>query len=367
MRRHLRFVGLLGLVALGAAACRPTNAFTQLGAASGPYAADVGGQYLSTSGLMHEIAELRQSPVLIKDISSTTPVTGTGVGSVSVGFADLVLGQEIAYKEVSEELARLGVPVSSAAEHLASAETEQNYGGSQVFGELPIAYQHVLIGRTADLLTLERAFADRIGASAAQHYYQAHLSAYREACVDVWVASSKSAAATTRSELDAQSSGSSAKSAAVGVTRTSTSTTTKASSTTSTTPKASSTTTKPPAPEDLGCHPLGDYSGQLAALGKVVAAIPTGEVSRPLKVEGHWIVARVTSRKTSSFSSVESTIRSDLSRSRLLDALDRIPVEVNPRFGHWVAKTERVVGPSGPTSADLPGSDPAALLGSSGS
>jgi hypothetical protein len=90
-------------------------------------------------------------------------------------------------------------------------------------------------------------------------------------------------------------------------------------------------------------------------------------VSRPLKVEGHWIVARVISRKTSPFSSEESTIRSQLSRSSLLRALEGIPVEVNPRFGHWVAKTERVVGPTAPTSADLPGSNPAALLGSSGS
>jgi len=350
VRRHLRIVAALGLLALGAAACRPTNAFTELGAASSPYAAEVGGQYLSTSGLMREVADLRESPVLMKDISSTTPVAGTGIDSVDIRFVDLVLGQEIAYKEVSEELHRLGVPVSSTAQRLAESETASNYGGSQVFGELPLAYQHVLIGRTADLLTLERAFAKRVTPSAARSYYQAHLSSYREVCVDVWVASSKSAAAKTRSELEASSSTAAAKSAAVGVTR-----------------AGSTAFAKPPAPEDLGCHPLGDYSGQLAQLGKVVSSLGTGVLSHPLEVEGHWVVAKVTARRTSPFSSEESTIRSDLSRTQLLDALQRIPVEVSPRFGHWVAKSEQVIPPSGPSASELPGSDPAALLGGSSS
>ena len=299
-----------------------------------PYAATVAGDRLSQGDLEDELKFLSENEKFVERVeaSGQIKVRGSGKGTLTPEFVAAVLTQEIVAELVSDEVMKRKLKVDDPALKAAKATVENSYGGKAIFDAFPSRYETVLVRRAAN----ENALSKALPAIDVRNVYEENKALFETfACVSHILVADKAKAddlagrigrgedfaALARVE-STDNQGDEGGSAAKG--------------------------------GDLGCQ---DPSGYVAEFAQAVGSQPVGVVGAPVQTQFGYHLIKVTARPPT-FEQVEDEIRqqveqqgSDAALSNWLKtAVDKVSIEVNPRYGKFSKDPFGVVAPKSGSS-----------------
>lgn len=332
-RRILRLIAGLFLAGLAGAACVPVT----------PYAAIVNGTVITTKALNAELEAIAGNHAYLSEIQSgqqQIKVLGAGSHSFDSAFVADILGRQISYQIISQEVKRRHLSVSASDERLARSDVEASLGGSAVFEAFPPGYRSSLVQHSAELTALESSLSGIAVDNAALHaYYGSHLSDFAQSCVSVIVVSSQAEAAALAAQIKAGASFS------------------QVASTNSLDPTTRANGGR------LACALPSTFTQDLGpAIGAAISALPVGQVSQPVSSQFGWLLLEVTAKQPLPFNQVTPEIRSTLLSGvsgKLLAVVDKLVrgahIDVNPRYGHMsiTAAGAGLIPPPAPPARDL--------------
>lgn len=355
MRRLVAIVVLLALSA-GAAACTTS-----------PAAATVDGTAIGKDTLNTQLTTIASSVdaqcVFAAEFAPTAPVHGAGTGTVSSAVAAAELDNLVLERLLGDYLARHHRALTAADVAAAHTDLAVDVNNSLVSDEqsgavppacaslsanpvtnLPSAYA-ADVSRFLALQEQFRALVGHVDISTAgvARYYQAHPSDFREACLQLVVADTQSAAQTIHAAI---AGGQSFTVAASG--------------------SGANTQITPPGGQ-LACQlptVITDTFGS-GDSGLIYAASP-GQLLAPMSWvdprtgSTYWLVVRVSKSTQAPLSQVSSDIRQQLlshtdtaAATALSSLVRRANVHVDPRYGRWTATTSGLRPPVPPPSRDV--------------
>lgn len=338
MKRLSLFLTVLAL-AIGAVACGD-------GSSGGP-AATVNGTEISQKTLVDELEAIAANASYASQVesSSGTKVHGSSGDSFDPTFVALVLGRQIAFQLVGDEVVKRKLPITADVRDAARTDLYNQMGnqdpakGKTVFEAFPKAYQDQLLGWNADVLTLQAALADQPPATDAseQKYYDDHVADFVQVCAAHILVDTADKASALKAQLDAGADFATLAAA------------------------NSSDTGSAPKGGDLGCAGKGSYVKEFedAAL-----AAPIGQVVGPVQTQFGFHLIKVSSRDTPPFDQVKDQVvkaMSDAVSSAFSDyfkqAISAAKVTVNAKYGTWDEATGQVTPPasSASTTTTVPG------------
>jgi len=217
--------------------------------------------------------------------------------------------------------------------------------GKALLATLPQAYQDTMLTRDADVLVLTAALADQpcVSADAAKAYYDAHPTAFDQACLSIIVLSDPTTADAVLAQL-------------------------RGGADFATVAKASSAdATSAAAGGDVGCVAKSAIPAQLDDAAFKTAI---GQVADPVLTTQGTFIIKVNDRKTPAYADIESKAE-ELAASTAgqalnqwyNDAIKAATVTVDARYGTWDPTTGRITPPvSATTTTVAPSSDAGASI-----
>ena len=308
----------------------------------GSYAARVNGTTISQSSLESEMRDIAANEKYLQQVEAKIQVRGSGAGTFDAAFTGQVLGRQIQYVLVDQEVARRKLKITDADLKAARDEVAQQAGGADILNAFPKDYQDELVQRAAkvDALTVSLA-GQPAGDEAARAYYDAHKDEFTNACVSHILVSTKEKA----DQLKARIAGGEDFGAVA-----------KAESQDSTSAAQGG---------DLGCDINADTIS-VSQFVNAVQTLPIGVVSDPVQTQFGYHLILVRSRTIPPFDQVVDRARDKVviaSKSKLQQwintAVSTAKITVNPRYGTFDKQQLLVVPPAAPTSAPPSTSPPA--------
>ena len=317
------------------------------------YAAIVNGHRLSQNSLFDELKAIRGNTDFLKAVEQgQTKVLGAGRGTFDTTFTAKVLTRAIYYQLVHAELTRRKLHVSAADLNAARQSTVQQVAvdqndpqsGTRILAKFPKGYRDTLVRRTAEVTVLQKALAGTISESDALAYYGAHKAEFEQVCASHILVDSKAKADDIEARLA------------------------KGEDFAAVAKAESKDPGSGPKGGDLGCATPDTYVSEFA---NAVRTLPVGQLSPPVQTQFGFHVIKVTDRKVPPYEQVADQVRQRLQQAGndklttwLTDALHRVKVRTNPKFGSWApnaaepqvqppAAPKAVRGATTPTTAGL--------------
>lgn len=282
------------------------------------------------------------------DPQSTLATAGVGGTTYAASFAADVLTELVQYKAVHEHVARLGLPETSFARQLAAQQLPAalnptstsgcKTSGAGVLAAFSRSYRSRLTQFEEDELVLLAHLAGvPLTRQGVAEYESAHKGASTQSCTSVIEVSSSASALALRKQILAGASFASVAKA------------------------DSLDTSSASSGGSLGCVFPSEFT---SPLDTVVADLPVGQVSPPVKFASGYLLLLVTSRPLAPLQQVASAIvlGQEAKFSGLLaKTTGAAHVTVDPAYGTWADSSTgwRVEAPTGPPDALLP--NPAAI------
>lgn len=309
-----------------------------------PPAATVNGTTITQSQLnaqLGDITDTGQSGTYVRcalelDNSLPSSPSGAGDNTVTSQMASYQLSLMILQELISQDLARLGSPVTSsdmnaarqdlAAELEASASSGQGspcgYSGSALLDRLPSSFASLQVRYLAEeeRLAVVLGHVD-LGEQGVAGYYLTHLPEFAQICVSVIGVSSQAQATSIEGAI-----------------------TSGATTFAQAARQSSLLTQSAQAGGNLGCVLTSSLQG--SPLLSTIGVLPVGQVSSPVSESTTsgpiWLLFVVNARPEQSLAQSRAQIRNDLlsaQNSRLTSEFHRITrsanVTVDPRYGTW--------------------------------
>lgn len=305
-------------------------------ATANDWAATVDGQEISERQFLRELRQLRSNRSFVELASQSLPLLGAHEGAVPAQLSAGWLTQRIRQAVVDAELERRGIEVTD--EQLAEARnvTAQQFGGDPAtFEAFDEWFRERLVRRTGRFLALIDDIAGETTEAELREEYEADPAAFTEACASHVLLQSREAAREVRNRI---AEGASFEDVAR---------------------ERSQDPQSAQQGGDLGCNRRGTF--RLPALEEALFSLPVGEVSQPVETQAGFHVLRVRSRERLSFEEARPEIEQQLQSQGqqefttfLRDALERLDVEVNPKYGSFEVgpRGPQVVAPSAPSPPD---------------
>jgi len=289
------------------------------------------------------------------------PLNGSGqaLGSGShptatTAFVSQYLGTEIGHQILLNEAAKRHVAVTpgdiASAKAQFSAEITQTMSevaqvqddsitcgpgptltGKEVLATLPSSFVDQSAEFDATVAALEDVLAGANTTAGLVKYFDANRSAFDTACFTVAQYSSQNDAEAAIKKVSAG------------------------------TPFAQVATTSPAASGGgpAGCDILYGISAQFPS-GTNLQALKIDEVSKPISVDGTYLLVQITSRTPTAFAKAESTVREAAAQTGATEArglLDEVEqhssISVNPKYGTWTPANAQVLVPNPPPAGDV--------------
>jgi foldase protein PrsA len=325
--------GALALgVALALAACGSVDS----------YAATVNGTTISQSSLESEMRDIAANEKYLEQVESKIQVRGSGAGTFDAAFTGQVLGRQIQYVLVDDEVARRKLKITDADLKSARDEVAQQAGGVEILNAFPKPYQDQLVQRAAKVDALTVSLAGQTATdAAARAYYDAHKSEFTTACVSHILVATKDKADQLKARIaGGEDFGAVAKA-------------------------ESQDATSAAANGDLGC----DISTDTISVPEFINAVqtqPIGVVGDPVQTQFGFHLILVRSRTIPPFEQVIDRARDKVviaSKSKLQEwlnsAVSKAKITVNPRYGTFDRQQLAVVPPVAPSTVPPSTSPPA--------
>ncbi|MCI0345599.1 MAG: peptidylprolyl isomerase [Chloroflexi bacterium] len=338
MKRTALVAGIAAVAALLGAGCGDDRSL-------GP-AATVNGDEITHRSVVDELEAIAANDkYLARFEEAGTVVTGEAPGSFNAAFAGEVLGNQILYQIVHQEIERREVVVDDECRN--AAETDQlrrldpdRDAAEDVFNALPESYRQIVVARQADVLALQGALVDQPCVAtddAVADYYAAHREDFEQACASHILVATQPEAEAVLQELAAG-----ADFATVAQQR-STDTGTAASG------------------GDLGCSVRGAF---VAEFEDAVYSAPLNQPIGPVETQFGFHVILVRERGVPDLDEIREEAQRALSEAVsaafgdwFSAAVPAAEVTVDPRYGLWDEATGTITAPDagdGSTTTSAP-------------
>ncbi|MGH9281113.1 MAG: peptidylprolyl isomerase [Acidimicrobiales bacterium] len=306
-----------------------------------PSAAKVDGKNISQKDLEWELRSIGANRRFIESVESKVAVRGSGAGTFDATFTGSVLGRQIQYVLIAQEVKRRKLKITDADIQAARVEVADVAGGEEILTAFPKDYQDELVERAATVDALAVSLAGQPATDeAARTYYDTHKDEFTQVCVSHILVSSRDKEKAQQLKARIQGGedfGAVARAESLDV--------------------ASKTQNG-----DLGCN-INRDSIAVPAFVDTVMTQPVNEVSDPIETNFGFHLIKVRSRAVPPYEQVADQAREKViqaSKAKLQEwitaAVDQAKVSVDPRYGTF-DKAQLTVVPPVPTTT-VPASTP---------
>jgi foldase protein PrsA len=282
-------------------------------------------------------------------------VTGSSRSSYSAVFATSWMNQKITSMIIADEVRRrglssqaqlvaerakadLGSAINLTLSDVTGTQAQCKGSAAELLTSLPSSFSSWLVGTQADTeVLLAKLGGIGLDRASLQHFYDQAPSNFDSFCVSGILAASQDSATSLRTQI---LNGASFASVA-------------AASSLDTTSKANGGA--------IGC--FSPSSASYSSVLKDVGSLAVGQVTQPLASQnGQYVLLSVTSRSPTPFSTIVTEVRqaalakdSSLAQGEIARLVQRASVDLNPRYGSWVATKAQtgVVPPDSPPSSAI--------------
>lgn len=334
VRSVLSSLGLVALVLLGTA-CGDA-------AVVDPPVASIGDDEITQEELDAEIDAIRGNEEYLAALGSSVQIEGEGEGTLDADFVSRILTLQIYYELVDRELAERDAEVTPEELETARDEVIAQVGGEEVFDAFPADYQEEQVRRLAMVTKLNDVVgADFQGEGAAARFYEENPEALERRCLRHILVStedqSPEAALAEAEALQAQLEAG-ADFAAL----------------------ATASSDDPGSAQQGGALDCVAQGSFVPEFEEAAWELEVGEVSEPVQTQFGYHLIQVTDVQLPPLEEITEEVDAALAQAAqaeftawLQEATGEADVDVNPRYGEWVAGEEapggvgRVVPPEG--------------------
>jgi foldase protein PrsA len=340
---RFRLVALACAAVLGASACSSS--------AGSSRAVSVNSEAITVEALEGELSNIQGNERYRESVEQglaqqglEMTVSGSGDGTFDSAFVARVLSLNVYYQLLEQEIAERGLEVTPADLDAIRPQAVNAVGGQEVFDAFPEDYRDELVRRQALTQELQEALGGEVGVEDARALFEENKEDFDGVCVSHIFASTEQrgpdGAKARIEELAAQlEAGADFRQLAT---------------------EQSDDTAAAANGGSLDCGGRGRF---LPEFEEVAFELPVGEVSDPVQTPVGYHLILVEERRPLTFEEVRPQVEQELQRqqlrafSELIDELTcESDVEVNPRYGSWMAGCDdpavvgEVVPPEGPVS-----------------
>ena len=328
---------------------------TVVGAACGdlaqPYAAKVNGARISQDVLDRELRVILENEQVRAQIEQGLgpgqSILGKGGNdTVTTSFTATVLTRRVFLELIHQEVERRELRIDGRRSEQARAETEQQFGGPEVFSKFPKWYQDDSIRANAEVAILQENAATKVTDEDVAAYYEQNINQFKGRCISHILVDTKEQIDQLRTQIEGGA-------AFADVAQ-----------------EQSKDTASGQQGGFLGCFQEGEPLGFVEPFKTEAEKLPIGQLSQPVQTEFGFHLITVAGERA--LAEVAEELRAQLGQQQgqsgfnelLISLVKRADIDINPKYGRF-SKDQATLGvippdaprlaPTTTTVPDIPG------------